>query len=46
VHILVLSLLVAFLVCVFLLGALWVFTVSPFARHAGQHERQQRLNLG
>ena len=37
-HILMLSLAVAFLVCVVLLAVFWAFTLSPIGRRVEHHE--------
>lgn len=42
-HVLMLSLVVAFVVCVALLGVFGLFTVSPPGRHVEEHERRHRL---
>ena len=44
-HIIMLSLTIAFVVCVLLLVAFGLFTISPFAHHAEQfHKPGQRQN--
>jgi hypothetical protein len=49
-HVLMLSLTIAFVVCVLLLVAVGLFTISPFAHHIdrfhepGQHQDSPRLD--
>jgi branched-subunit amino acid ABC-type transport system permease component len=39
-HVLLVSLLVALVVCVLLLGAFWLFTISPLGRRIEARERR------
>ena len=42
-HIVILSIIIAFFACLFLLMAFGLFTISPFAHHLeGSNEREQR----
>ena len=45
-HVVMLSLMVALLVCVLLLAAFAAFTRTPWGRRIGQAEQQRRPRLG
>jgi type II secretory pathway component PulM len=42
-HIMVISLMVAFVVCVLLLGVFWLFTLTPLAHRIQEAERRSTL---
>jgi branched-subunit amino acid ABC-type transport system permease component len=45
-HVLVLSLFVALVACVLLLGAFWLFTITPLGRRIEGSRRSRRPRLG